>query len=387
MKKTFLPLSVCFLMCFSIQVLAQNDSSRTSPTAKVLSDSIQIKSDTITIGNMLIVKKKGEQNYNDNKSRGTIAIGNVVIGKWSNDENKNNTNRNRKKISPYNTTIDFDDKKVSFDISQSVNEDTVRLGRLQIIKSQDSNYKKDWVSMIEDGDFDNTKITIKRTPKKLKNTETNWWILDLSFANFIDKSPNLMWLAANPNVLPYGPGPIMSPENFSLNNKKSTNVNIWVVTQKLNLYQHKINLKYGLGVEMFNFRFDKSISFREDIEKNVKFDVIPFTKNKLLVKYLTVPVQFNFSPNPYNKKAFYASIGMSAGYLWNAKNKQISGERGKEKFRGNFNLNDWRFATIGELGVGAVRLYGSFANSNLFNKNQSFVDMQPFAVGLRFSKF
>jgi hypothetical protein len=159
------------------------------------------------------------------------------------------------------------------------------------------------------------------------------------------------------------------------------------VTQKLNIYQHKINLKYGLGVEMFNFRFDKSISFREDITNNVKYDVVSFTKNKLLVKYLTVPVQFNFSPNPHNKKAFYASIGLSAGYLWNAKNKQISGERGKEKFRGNFNLNDWRFATIGELGVGAVRLYGSFANNNLFNKNQSFIDMQPFAVGLRFSKF
>jgi len=78
---------------------------------------------------------------------------------------------------------------------------------------------------------------------------------------------------------------------------------------------------------------------------------------------------------------------MSAGYLWNAKNKQISGERGKEKYRGNFNLNDWRIATIGELGVGSLRLYGSFANSNLFNQNQSFIDMQPFAVGLRFSKF
>jgi hypothetical protein len=241
--------------------------------------------------------------------------------------------------------------------------------------------------MIEDGDFDNTDITIKRAPKKLKNIETNWWILDLGFANFIDKSPNTMWLAANPNALPYGPGPLMSPENFSLNNRKSTNVNIWVVTQKLNLYQHKINLKYGLGVEMFNFRFDKSISFREDITNNVKFDVIPFTKNKLLVKYLTVPLQINFSPNPHNKKAFYASIGMSAGYLWNAKNKQISGERGKEKFRGNFNLNDWRFATIGELGLGSLRLYGSFANANLFNKNQSLVDMQPFAVGLRFSRF
>jgi hypothetical protein len=372
-------------MGFSLPVLAQNDSSRTNPRTKVLSDSIQ--SDTIAIGNMLIIKKKGAQNYDDNRSRGTIAIGNVVIGKWSKDENEYNTHRNRKIRKPYNTTIDFDEKKVSFDISQSVNEDTLRLGRLQIIKSQDSNSKKDWVSMIEEGDFDNTDITIKRVPKKLKNIETNWWTMDIGFANFIDKSPNLMWLAANPNALPYGPGPLMSPENFSLNNRKSTNVNIWVVTQKLNLYQHKINLKYGLGVEMFNFRFDKSISFREDITNNVKFDVIPFTKNKLLVKYLTVPLQLNFSPNPHNKKAFYASMGMSVGYLWNAKNKQISGERGKEKFRGNFNLNDWRIATIGELGLGSLRLYGSFANTNLFNKNQSFIDMQPFAVGLRFSKF
>jgi hypothetical protein len=257
-----------------------------------------------------------------------------------------------------------------------------------IIKIGDASYGRPkegeygWIK----GDFKKTKIEISKGPRKLKNTETNWWTMDIGFANFIDKSPNLMWLAANPSALPYGP-PLMSPENFSLINKKSTNVNVWVVTQKINLYQHKINFKYGLGVEMFNFRFDKPISFREDIEKSVKFDVVSFTKNKLLVKYLTVPVQINFSPNPTNKKAFYASIGMSAGYLWNAKNKQISGERGKEKFRGNFNLNDWRIATIGELGVGAVRLYGSFANTNLFNQNQSFIDMQPFAIGLRFSKF
>ena len=258
-----------------------------------------------------------------------------------------------------------------------------------IIKIGDASYgrPKDGDYVWIKGDFKKTKIEISRGSRNLRNIETNWFIFDLGFANFIDKSPTLYWLSANPNALPYSPGPLMSPENFTLNNKKSTNVNIWVVTQKLNIYQHKINLKYGLGVEMFNFRFDKPISFRENITNNVKYDDVSFTKNKLLVKYLTVPIQINFKPNPYMKKGFYASIGMSAGYLWNAKNKQISGERGKEKFRGNFNLNDWRFATIGELGVGSVRLYGSFANSNLFNKNQSFIDMQPFAVGLRFSKF
>jgi hypothetical protein len=384
MKKALSLLIVSILMGFSLKALAQNDSSGSSPKVKELSDSIQIESDTITIGNMIIVKKKGEQNYNSNKSRRSITIGNVVIVKKQGEQNYN---YNRKIRKPYGTTINIIDGKITKDTFLSVNEDTVRLGSLQIIKSQDSNYKKDWVSMIEEGNFNNTNFTIKRAPKILKNIETNWFIFDLGFANFVDKSPTLYWLAANPNSLPFYPGPVMSPENFTLNNKKSTNINIWVVTQKLNLYQHKINLKYGLGLEMFNFRFDKPISFREDIVTNIKMDVVSFTKNKLLVRYLTVPVQINFSPNPTNRKALYASMGMSVGYLWNAKNKQISGERGKEMFRGNFNLNDWRFATIGELGVGAVRLYGSFANSNLFNKNQSFIDMQPFAIGLRFSRF
>jgi hypothetical protein len=363
MKKTFLALSVCFLMCSSNQVLAQNDSSRAIPTTKVSTDSIFKVNDTLVIGNMLIVKKQGDQS-----------------------DYKNLNRRNLKK--PYGTSIHIVDGKSSKDTFLWVNDDTVKLGRLQIIKSQDNRNKKNWESMFEDGDFENTNFTIKRTPKKLKNIETNWWILDIGLTNFIDKSPSIDWLARSSYALPYSQRYLITSESFSLNNRKSTNVNIWVVTQKLNLIQHKINLKYGLGIEMFNFRFDKPVSFREDVLANVTFDDVSFTKNKLLVKYLTVPLQLNFSPNPTNKKAFYASIGMSAGYLWNAKNKQISPERGKEKYRGSFNLNDWRFATIGELGIGSLRLYGSFANNNLFNKDiLSNIDMQPFAVGLRFSKF
>lgn len=284
----------------------------------------------------------------------------------------------------------------------SAKKDTVQIGSIIIVnkkEAKDTNFKtvikigdasfgkpKDgelgWVK----GDFKKTKIEIAKGPKKLKNLESNWWTFDLGFANYHDKSPNMYWLTANPNTLPANPGPIQSA-SFSLNNKKSSNFNIWVVQQKLNLYKHKINLKYGVGVEMFNFRFENPISFREDISGYVKYDDVVFSKNKLLVKYLTIPVQINFKPNPNLKKGFYASVGMSAGYLLNAKNKQISAERGKEKFEGNFNLNDWRIATIGELGIGSIRLYGSYGMSNLFNKSQTYYDIQPFALGLRFSKF
>lgn len=276
-----------------------------------------------------------------------------------------------------------------------VGTDTVKIGSILIVNkkmpTENRNFKTtirigDSSARFFNGDFKKTKIEISKGPKKLKNLETNWWAFDLGFANYHDKSPMIYWLAAQPDLLPYGQGPIQS-SSFSLNNKKSTNVNLWVIQQKLNLYKHKINLKYGVGVEMFNFRFEKPISFREDISGFVKYDDVVFSKNKLLVKYLTIPVQINFKPNPNLKKGFYASVGMSAGYLMNAKNKQISGERGKEKFEGNFNLNDWRVATIGELGVGSIRLYGSYGMTNLFNKSQVFYDMQPFALGLRFSKF
>jgi len=382
MKKTFLLLTACILMGFSLPVLAQNDSSRTNPTTKVLPDSIHIANDTIVIGNMLIVKKKGEQNFNDNRSRGTIAIGNVVIGKWSKDENDYYVNRNRKIRKPYNTTIDFDDKKVSLDISQSVNEDTLRLGRLEIIKSQDSNYRKDWISMIEDGDFDNTDITIKRAPKKLKNVTTNWFSFDLGYANYIDESPQKMADFS----LPYSKY-FVNSGSLKLDNRKASNFNIWIVQQKLNVYQHKINLKYGVGFEMFNFRFEQPVSFRNEPGKTLYMDDVNFTKNKLFVKYLTVPVQLNFQPNPYSRKGFYASIGLSAGYLVDARNKQISPERGKQKYDGTFELNNLRLATIGELGIGGIRLYGSYGSINLFDKNQSSFSFFPYALGLRFSNF
>ena len=330
-----------------------------------------------------------------------LLLGTSYIGQAQTINALINTTKEAIKISVDNIKFSADTIRTGND-TVLLGSDTLKIGSILIVnkkQAEDRNFKTvlkigdasfgkpndgelGWVK----GDFKKTKIEISKGPKQLKNLESNWWAFDLGFANFHDKSPMIYWLAANPNLLPYGPGPIAS-SSFSLNNKKSSNVNLWVVQQKLNLYKHKINLKYGVGLEMFNFRFEKSISFREDIAGFVKYDDVVFSKNKLLVKYLTIPVQINFKPNPNMKKGFYASAGMSVGYLLNAKNKQISEERGKEKFEGNFNLNDWRVATIGELGIGSVRLYGSYGITNLFNKSQVFYDMQPFALGLRFSKF
>lgn len=387
MKKTITTLTACFLMAFSLTALAQNDSSRAS--TKIVLDSAYRGDDTITIGNMIIVKKQGYQDnriennswYNKKRkiSHGTIALGNMVVVKKNNGQNYN---YNRKRNRLYGTSLNITNGRIKKDTFLSVNDDTVRLGRLNIIKSQDSNHKKDWETMIEDGDFDNTRISIERAPKKLKNVTTNWFSLDLGYANYRDESPQKMADFS----LPYSKY-FVNSSSLTLDNRKASNINIWIVQQKLNLYQHKINLKYGVGFEMFNFRFEQPVSFRNEPGKTVFMDDVNFTKNKLFVKYLTVPVQLNFQPNPYSRKGFYASIGLSAGYLVDARNKQISPERGKQKYDGTFELNNLRFATIGELGIGSIRLYGSYGSINLFDKNQSDFSLFPYALGLRFSNF
>ena len=334
--------------------IAQNDSA------------VAKKMDTIKIGNMMIVGDKMDKTDKANH------VVNITI-----DSKKKNKYKN-------------DDVHINIgnDTLVSVIDDTVKVGRIRIINKEEGTPgygQKDMASLLQ-GDFKKTKITIEKAPKKLQNISTNWWIFDLGFANLVDNTAPLM----NTNTyLPYQSMLMATPSsaNLKLNNAKSSNVNIWVVQQKVNLSQHQWNLKYGIGIEMYNFRFEQPISFRNTPGSYVYFDNVNFSKNKLFVEYLTVPVQLNYQSNPDNKKSFYASIGLSGGYLLQAHTKQISAERGKQKVYGSFDLNNTKLATIGELGVGGIRLYGSYSLTNLFDKKLTSFDMAPFAVGVRFSKF
>ena len=371
MKKIII--AVC-LLNISFYTQAQKDSSNISP-----SDSLKKETaDTIRIGNMIII--------NDKSKTGTYEIGGGIVKiDWNNnDYGYRNAIRaeSRARRANRNASVYIKSNK---DTLFSVNDDTVRLGRINIIKSQNGDIKKDWESILEDGDFDNTHIKIERAPKKLRNISTNWGIFDLGFANWIDKTTNQLYSTSPINSLARQ---YEINTELKLNNVKSSNVNIWIVQQKVNLIKHYLNLKYGVGIEMYNFRFEQPISFSKNPNSPTIFiDDVTFSKNKLFAEYLTVPIQLNFQSNPINSKSFYASLGISTGYLIQSHTKQISEERGKKKMNGNFNLNNLKMATIGELGIGSIRLYGSYNMTNFFDKKLTNYNFLPYAIGLRFSKF
>jgi len=265
--------------------------------------------------------------------------------------------------------------------------DTIRTENYFILKNSkkpyDSTRRKTVVITTNSDDFLDIRID-NRSKKKNKNISTNWFIFDLGFANVKDETNYAT--AQSGSYFQTFNKPEVDANSMNLINNKSSNFNLWFFMQKVNLSKHHLNLKYGLGLEQFNFRYENNLSFRNKPTNYIFNDSINFSKNKLFVNYLTVPVMFNYNSNPESKSAFQASAGVSVGYLLNARNKQVSAERGKQKTQGNLDLETFKVSLVGELGLGPVRLYGSYSLNNMF-KSSTGLDQTPFAFGVRFSRW
>lgn len=273
-------------------------------------------------------------------------------------------------------------------MAQKKESDTIKVGNYVIIKNSKEQDEEDSIRRERNRKTLDFEIEFNANPRRrnLRNVSTNWGILDIGFANYRDQT-----------LYPYAQGGtylrqlrlqdgLVDENSNKLNITKSSNVNIWIFMQKLNLVKHKINLKYGLGYEMYNFRFERSLSYRNNPTNYIFNDSINFSKNKLFVGYATVPIMINFQAQPEKRRSFSMSIGVSAGYLLGARNKQISSQRGKEKLNSTFDLEPFRLAAIGEVGFGPVRLYGSYSFNQL-HKSSTRIEQYPYALGIRFSNW
>jgi Outer membrane protein beta-barrel domain len=257
--------------------------------------------------------------------------------------------------------------------------DTIKIGNIIIIKKGDGKTTEPKEEKRKDDDGVTVEIK-KRKDYKPSNISTNWWIVDLGFANVNDQT-NYAVATAPGGYFPGG-----SKNLMSLRNGKSVNVNLWFFMQRVNLIKHAVNLKYGLGLELNNYRFENNIRLQYEPTDFINRDaqVAKFDKNKLAADYITMPVMLNFNFTPKKKRSYGFSAGVSAGYLYAARQKLESDERGKEKIKNDFNLEPWKLSAIGELNLGSIRFYGSYALNNMFNSG---LDQTPYNFGIRFSSW
>lgn len=248
--------------------------------------------------------------------------------------------------------------------------DTIRVGGIIIIRKPGS---KEIIT--RDGEV---KIP-GRNRTKPENLSTNWWIVDIGFSNYVDNTV-------------YGPGteadlfaPGSTEDWFKLRAGKSRNVNIWFFMQRLNIIAHVVNLKYGMGIELNNYHFDDETILFHKNPTLVTLDpaLKDARKNKLAADYLTVPMMLNFNFTPDRKNGFGISAGVSGGYLYSARQKTKMNDD-KNKLRNDFDLKRWKLSYVGELLLGPVKLYGSYAWDNMWDKG---LDQTPYTVGFRLSNW
>jgi hypothetical protein len=253
------------------------------------------------------------------------------------------------------------------DSTKNKEADTIRIGGIIIIKKPGS---RDREIVTKDGD-----IKIPRRDYKKENITTNWWIVDLGFSNYNDQT-NYTSIATQTFA------PLSTEDWFKLRAGKSRNVNIWFFMQRLNMIKHVVNLKYGMGLELNNYYFEEDIVFNKK-PTLISMSATEFKKNKLAADYLTVPMMLNFNFTPDRREGFGFSGGISAGYLYSARHKTKAGDD-KNKVRSDFDLKRWKVAYVGELLLGPVKLYGSYALDNMWDKG---LDHTPYTVGFRLSNW
>jgi len=95
---------------------------------------------------------------------------------------------------------------------------------------------------------------------------------------------------------------------------------------------------------------------------------IAFSKNRLSSSYVHIPLNFEFRTKENDKgKRFYFVLGPEVSFLLNGKVKQISDERGKQKFRDDYNFQPVRVGGTVRLGYGGIGLFTKYYFNDMFD--------------------
>ncbi len=166
----------------------------------------------------------------------------------------------------------------------------------------------------------------------------------------------------------------------------------WNIFQKnIHIYRNNVNLGTGLGLSWYHYNFRNAYTLTPNVGfQTATFDsTITYTRNRLGLTYLNVPVFLEFNTN--NKDAgnsFHIAGGMEFGYnVFSNLLKQkyeVDGHRIKTRQKDDFNINPFRFDVIGRIGYGDFTLFGKYSLTGLFEKGKGPV-VYPFTAGVNIS--
>ncbi len=179
----------------------------------------------------------------------------------------------------------------------------------------------------------------------------------------------------------------LSPENSYLENYtwKSSNFGFEFLQMGCR-FSDNFKIYLAAGLDWNHIRLKQNITFQKNQPAlTYVTEPIEFQKNRFSSRYLRLPLAFQLRSNEDSKgnRAHFV-FGPEVGLLLNGKLKQVSKERGKEKFEDDYNLEPVRYGAFARLGYNGFGVYAKYYFNDVFAKNQGPADFKNFSFGLMF---
>lgn len=123
------------------------------------------------------------------------------------------------------------------------------------------------------------------------------------------------------------------------------------------------------GFDWTLIRLKKDITIqRHTPDLTATQDGVHFSKNRLSSSYVHIPLNFEFRTKENSRgKRFYFIAGPEVSFLLNGKLKQISDERGKQKFKDDYHFQPVRWGGSARIGYGGIGLFTKYYFNDMFD--------------------
>jgi hypothetical protein len=168
---------------------------------------------------------------------------------------------------------------------------------------------------------------------------------------------------------------------------KSISISLMLLEKYIPISKQHIGLVTGLGFDFTSFSFTNDMRLSRSGESVVASidSTKSYSKNKLKVGYVKVPLLLQFLTGKSPEKSFHIAIG-GYGVIRMGKGKlkleySQDGNNHNDTSKKDFNLNSLNYGLEARVGYGKKALFATYALSSLFN-NEANVELYPVSAGI-----
>ncbi|WP_256007180.1 outer membrane beta-barrel protein [Pedobacter deserti] len=161
----------------------------------------------------------------------------------------------------------------------------------------------------------------------------------------------------------------LSPENEFLDYRGGkTSTFSFDVVQMGYRFNQNFKIYVAGGFDWTHIRLNKDITIQPDQgELTYVEEDIQFSKNRFSSSYVHIPLNFELRTSENSKgNRFYFIAGPEVSFLLNGKVKQKSDERGKQKFKDDYNFQALRYGATARFGYAGIGFFTKFYFNDMF---------------------